>query len=99
MPAQKDYRIPKAISDALESLPLTKSSSARLAIMGAAQRPELLPMALRVRAYKSKCPDQVKIAIKDDPSVVEALKGLAEAYDLSIQEALRLSLEAYIYKL
>ena len=99
MKSQKILRLPKTVSDALDGFPQTKSMSARLAILGAAQRPELLPMALRVRAYKDKCVETVQIGIKNDKVVVDSLKGLADQFDLTVEQTFRLAVEAYIYKL
>lgn len=93
------FRLPKHLHEALDQRKGAKGTAARLAILGAASRPELLPMAFKVRPYKDKDAEIMTIHVKKDKSIEKALDDLSRAYDISTTEVFRLALEAYIYKL
>ena len=99
MAQQRNRRLPRDISGALDRFPQTKAMSARIAILRAAARPELLPTATRVRKFKDKTPEKVTIAVRRNRETDAALDEMSAAFDISVEEVFRLAMEVYIYKL
>jgi hypothetical protein len=99
MTGTRYFNVPKEVNDALQSGPVPKSKAAKRALAAATARPELIPMALRVRPFKPRSNGTTRLGVTYDEATMSGVKHLSEQYDLSQEEIVRLMLEAYIYKL
>jgi len=96
----KQYRLPKALLDDFERLPMNRSAAMSKAVLLADKDPSRLEAAAMRRAQHLLKPQSdstsVKVSVTVDPKVVEALERLRILTRLPIEHVLKLAMEAYI---
>jgi len=100
MDTRLSLRVPKSLSDSLEG-PVPKAKLAKIAILMARQRPDVLGMALRAHSNTIANPkkeEETRITIKGDPETLKALRELAEHNKIPMDIVLSRALEAYLKK-
>lgn len=90
--------LPIEVVAALELLPLNRSAAIGQAIIGGSHRPDLLPLALRIRMSKARSGNNVRISYSRELRMDDMIARLAQMTDLSGEQVIRLCIEAFIHK-
>lgn len=88
-----------SIIEQCKDLPLTRSAAIAQSLMNAVREPELLILALRHRMSSLGKEGTEKVSYTRDTKLDEALETLMNLTEMSGEQVIRLSLEAYVYRL
>lgn len=83
----------------LEEMPNNISESIRRAVHQANRDPEILVLAFKLRLAMPPYTETRSACYRADERFREAAEELKERTKLSLEEAIRLSVEAYVYRL
>ena len=91
--------VPPGFVKLYEKVPTSRSAAICQGITNATREPELLAHAFRLRLHKEPEEATLRIAFTIEPSLEKKLEEMARWTDLPIEQVVRLSMEAFIYKL
>ena len=99
MKRRREVTVPPSFVKLYEKLPTSRSAAICQGIANATREPDLLAHAFRLRLHKEPEEATLRIAFTIEPSLEKKLEEMAHWTDLPIEQVVRLSMEAFIYKL
>lgn len=91
--------VPTEIIDLFLKLPLTRSAAIGQSILAASRRPDLIPLALRLRMTQVRSGNNVRVSYTREQRLDAMIERLAQMTDLSGEQVIRLCMEAFVHKL
>ena len=99
MKKRRSVTVPPGLVKLYEKVPKSRSGAICQGITNATREPELLAHAFRLRLHKEPEEATLRIVFTIEPSLERKLEEMARWTDLPIEQVVRLSMEAFIYKL